>query len=143
MEKINLKLSLKNTFSKTIKIILIFVIPMFIVYPFSEKLFVFVFGNQWIQGGHIFFIIFPTIILNVVILPFANLAYVLNKKKEFFFISLFNTIFMTTILLVAINKVTFIEFIMIYSATFAVNLVITGFWLFKIYKSYEKITVQK
>jgi O-antigen/teichoic acid export membrane protein len=67
-------------------------VPFTIIYFFGQHLFVFVFGDQWLESGKLSEIMAPWLMLNFISSPLTIIPLVLEKQKMFFFISISGSI---------------------------------------------------
>jgi len=68
------------------------IVPFTIIYFFGQHLFVFVFGDQWLESGKLSEIMAPWLMLNFISSPLTIIPLVLEKQKMFFFISISGSI---------------------------------------------------
>src|SRR5690606_8879866 len=136
-EQVNNKKSIRLILSQSLKTLGVFLIPLILICPFIDYFFILFFGSQWQLAAQISIILMPIILVNFIVMPFTNLAYVLNKNKEFFLISILNTLIMYSVFLFA-QEISFIRFIEIYSLLLLLTLLLTLSWLYYIYYKYEK-----
>jgi len=84
---------LMPTVSKVfISLLALSIIPFSIIYFFGQPLFVFVFGDQWLESGKLSEIMAPWLMLNFISSPLTIIPLVLEKQKTFFFISISGSI---------------------------------------------------
>lgn len=84
---------LMPTVSKVfLTLLLLSLIPFSVIYLFGQPLFVFVFGDQWLESGKLSEIMAPWLMLNFVSSPLTIIPLVLEKQRTFFIISITGSI---------------------------------------------------
>ena len=138
------KKSFKPLIKSTKKIISIVIIPALLIIPFIEDIFIFLFGESWQLAATISFYIFFPSILNLILLPFVNIAYVLNKNKPYFYLSMINlAIILSTIILNHIFNFNFENYIKLYTLFLSITICITAYWLITVTNNYERKGIKK
>lgn len=84
-----------------ITLFLISIVPFTILYFFSEKIFVIVFGEQWKMAGVYASILVLYNFFNFLVAPLANLSLILNRQKELFISALVNSIGQVSIIIIS------------------------------------------
>jgi len=87
------KKMLMPTVSKVfLSLLLLSLIPFSVIYLYGQPLFVFVFGDQWLESGKLSEIMAPWLMLNFISSPLTIIPLVLEKQKTFFLISISGSI---------------------------------------------------
>ncbi|MCF8256982.1 MAG: oligosaccharide flippase family protein [Flavobacteriales bacterium] len=138
-EKIARRESISAEVKAAMKLLTVCIVPAFFVYPFIENLFVVVFGEQWSKAAELTIVLMPAMLINLMVLPFTNLAYSLKRNKTFFMVSIFNGSLIVLGCIIASFLCDFKCFIYVYGILQAICFFVTGWWLLSLYRSYEQM----
>lgn len=123
----------KKTFYQTLIMLLIIAVPIYIIiYSFSEQLFVFVYGENWLMSGKIAKMLALVFLFQMTVSPLGVFLIAINKVKVNAYWQYGRFIFMGVVMYILLNqiKVPFLSFIYFYS--FAVAFVYIAYLIIMI-----------
>ncbi|WKL45051.1 lipopolysaccharide biosynthesis protein [Flavobacterium sp. ZE23DGlu08] len=94
IDEIRIKGNCSQLYVSTFKKLIVMSLPIYIlVFIFSPMLFVFFFGDNWLQAGYFARILSVLLLVEFVATPLNSLFYIMSKQKIFMKLQLLNTIF--------------------------------------------------
>jgi O-antigen/teichoic acid export membrane protein len=124
-----------NTFSKTVKKLLIIGLPSFtILFFIVEDLFAFIFSEEWRVAGIYAKIIIPWFFISFVASTVSGVDTVMEKQKKYL---IFNILLLTIAIIViyTLRELTFDKFLLKYTITMSVTYIVYGYTLYKTAKN--------
>jgi len=129
-EKVNLEQKALPVFYQTLKICLLFAVPMAIVILiWGEDLFTIYLGQQWSNAGKFAQILMPALFLNFLVSPLSTTPLIFKKQKKAFLITLVGyTICLGSLLISSFLKISFAYALGIYTCCLAAYYIFLLFW---------------
>lgn len=121
---------------KIILYLILIALPIFtILYYTSPFLFSFIFGEEWRIAGEYSQILVPYIFVNFLTNPISQIAIIVNKQKEFFFIALVGNIALPLIIVIGyLTQLDIKDILSIITYFFTIYLILMLLWFIKISK---------
>jgi len=133
---------LTNTIYKILyKLFLIAIIPFTLIFFYSENIFGFVFGSNWVIAGQIASVLSPWLFVNFLTSPIASVFIILNKQEIMLYFSIIYMIIPLSILYF-LRDMEILHILSIINFSMAFLLIIFILLVLVYAKKYDKLSIQ-
>lgn len=142
-EHYNLGTDLTPKLRKVMSKLLLISLPIFsVLFLFGQKIFSFIFGEDWINSGLYASILAPWFCLNFISSTISFLPLILNKLKQAFIINIINTLLKVGLTLICGYFFNFLTLMYVFAISHSVIMIFMMFWYYRITTSVNYSTAE-